>query len=536
MNNLPIGLIILTVVAALVYLGIAQRVLDKMRLSDRAAFVILALIILGSYLEPFSFGAIGLQINLGGALVPIGVALYLITTADERREKVRATIASLGAAAGILFFDKVLPIEPGALAFDIDSLFLPAIIAAGIAYALGRSRRASFAAGVLGIVLVDIAAAMENAYRGLQGVPITIGGAGLFDAVLLTGVLAVVIAEVVGEIYERITKYTGVKWVKPIALISLAVMVLSGALLGGASIVNMNTALIGNELSDGSYFRLIDNQNNVLLKTARNIRVGDKYIGADNIPYRVVSIQGLDAIMEEIEEIEFIEVRETQLEGLWRFFTGDEIEDVPQQEDGPSDRDDRAEQLEPVGPVIFYHTHNAESFVSSDGTHSIYGKGGIHEVGSEFKKSLEELRVTAVHAEDLHLPHDRGAYRRSRRTVSRLLEKDPELLFDIHRDAAPQQVYAEKVDGTWVTQVLFVVGRQNQNKNVNLDFARELKAVADEVHPDLVKGILVASGNYNQDMFPRSLLLEVGSHTNARESAERGIALFSEVVREYLDR
>jgi len=106
----------------------------------------------------------------------------------------------------------------------------------------------------------------------------------------------------------------------------------------------------------------------------------------------------------------------------------------------------------------------------------------------------------------------------------------------VHRDALSQPEYAAKVSGEWVTQVMMVVGRQNPSVSQNRAFAMRLKAVADEIHPGLVRGILVGRGNYNQDLFPRALLLEIGSHTNMRESAERGAILFGEVVKTLLEK
>lgn len=43
----------------------------------------------------------------------------------------------------------------------------------------------------------------------------------------------------------------------------------------------------------------------------------------------------------------------------------------------------------------------------------------------------------------------------------------------------------------------------------------------------------MAWGSYNQDLYPLELLLEVGSHTNTKESAQKGIALFADVVAFY---
>ncbi|MGI6150324.1 MAG: stage II sporulation protein P, partial [Limnochordia bacterium] len=71
------------------------------------------------------------------------------------------------------------------------------------------------------------------------------------------------------------------------------------------------------------------------------------------------------------------------------------------------------------------------------------------------------------------------------------------------------------------------------NLGVNREFAQSMKALADQIYPGLVKGIFYGRGNYNQDLSPLALLLEVGAHTNSREAAERGISLFADVVDQY---
>ena len=68
-----------------------------------------------------------------------------------------------------------------------------------------------------------------------------------------------------------------------------------------------------------------------------------------------------------------------------------------------------------------------------------------------------------------------------------------------------------------MTQIQFVVGRQNQNLGINRQYATSLKAVADQIFPGLIKGIFFGRGNYNQDLSPLNLLLEVGAHTNSRK-------------------
>ena len=133
----------------------------------------------------------------------------------------------------------------------------------------------------------------------------------------------------------------------------------------------------------------------------------------------------------------------------------------------------------------------------------------------------------------MHLPHDRGAYRRSRVTAQQLLKKSPDAIFDVHRDAAPWDAYAVEVDGDMVTRIQIVVGLSHPGTAANKKYAFDLKGYADRIHPGLVRGVFLIWGGYNQDLSPLSLLLEVGAHTNSKEAAMRGISLFSDVVAYY---
>ena len=81
MERFPVGIIILIIVSILIYLGLAQRALDRMRLSDRGALVVIAAIILGSFINiPLPFLPFTTSVNVGGALVPVAL-VYLLKQA-----------------------------------------------------------------------------------------------------------------------------------------------------------------------------------------------------------------------------------------------------------------------------------------------------------------------------------------------------------------------------------------------------------------------------------------------------------------------
>lgn len=200
---MPIGTIALIVVGVLIYFGVAHRMLDRMRLTDRAALWWIGAILVGSLI---SFTLVRfptrLTLNVGGGLVPIALGVWLVVTADEAAEKTRAVVAALLAGGAVWAMRKFLPVGEPQNVFEPQYLY--AVAAAAVAYAFGRSRRAAFVAGVWGVLLADLAGYFETFVRPVPGVEVFIGGGGAFDTIVIAGLGAVLLAEVVGETLERI--------------------------------------------------------------------------------------------------------------------------------------------------------------------------------------------------------------------------------------------------------------------------------------------------------------------------------------------
>ena len=104
--------------------------------------------------------------------------------------------------------------------------------------------------------------------------------------------------------------------------------------------------------------------------------------------------------------------------------------------------------------VGMYHTHNDECYLDADGTDSVYGAGGSHDVGKELKSQFEKLGINVAYSQDLHLPHNSGAYTRSQVTASSLLKNNNlQAIFDIHRDSTPRSEYITSVNGKTMSKV-----------------------------------------------------------------------------------
>ena len=233
---------------------------------------------------------------------------------------------------------------------------------------------------------------------------------------------------------------------------------------------------------------------------------GDIYIAADNISYSVVHVENGRVIVAENGRVELPSVH-------WL------------------DINDAITVSALSRKICLYCTHSDESYTPTDGFYSTTERGTIYQVAESFTEALEVEGIQAFLANTLHHPHDAGAYRRSRQTAINLLKHNiPDCLIDIHRDGIPDPTsYKVEIGGEEVSKIRLLVGRGNQNADMNKEFALLIKAVADYVYPGLIKDIYLGKGTFNQDLLPRSLLLECGTYTLARERVQRSMPLLADV-------
>jgi stage II sporulation protein P len=272
-------------------------------------------------------------------------------------------------------------------------------------------------------------------------------------------------------------------------------------------------SICATELPSGEYFTLINENNQMIHQTGLIVNIGDEYITADNSRYRVTFIDGKTASCIYLGEEAMPVLEYSPQRKAWVF----KSRDIP-----------AVTGKKPT--IAVYHTHNDESYIPGDGTESIDGRGGIHDVGETLVSQLKKLGFNVEYSENNHNPHDINAYTRSRRTASTLLKKNPDVVLDVHRDATPPEQYKAEVKGKEVTKVKLVIGRQNPNMKTNLEFAKKIKALMDKKQPGLSNGIFMGKSTFNQDLHPRSVLIEVGAHTNSKDNAEQGVALFAQTL------
>lgn len=265
----------------------------------------------------------------------------------------------------------------------------------------------------------------------------------------------------------------------------------------------------------GEIYTVFTEDGATLFQIAGAVSVGDEYISAENQLYEIISVD------------------EQHKTAVARLVGAEEMPDVSwlnAEQDAVSVYAQADKKL-----IAMYVTHGDESYVPTDGTESEEDGGGIYDVAKQFKAELEALGITVALDTSSHLPHDGGAYRRSRQTAVRLAEKAPDALIDIHRDGIPDpDEYTHTVAGDPVAKVRLLVGRANQNSAANRSFAKQIKAVADKMYPGLIKDIFIGKGNYNQEIMPHAILLEFGTHTISKERALASTELMANVLNKTL--
>lgn len=252
-----------------------------------------------------------------------------------------------------------------------------------------------------------------------------------------------------------------------------------------------------------TYFTVYDSEkmDHVLFLKGDDVNNGDMYLSHDNKLYEVGSVD---------------EKNKTAIAKFVR------DEKLPSFGVKPSQKAGMTAKAAVTKNVGVYHTHNDESYYTPDGVDSVYGKGGIHDVGKALVENLQKLGFNVNYREDLHLPHNSGAYTRSQVTAKALLDSGVDGIFDIHRDSTSRKYYLTTVNGEQMSAVRMVVGASSANYEENKKFAYQIKAYADEAYPGLIKDIYIGKGNYNQQLSTRAMLFEFGC-----ENIEKDLAIKS---------
>jgi uncharacterized membrane protein len=128
-------------------------------------------------------------VNVGGAVVPVLISIYLLA----QQPKIIGQAALATAIVGLVVNRSARPIRGLGIA---TPMFIPPIVAALAGYFLGGPQHAATVAYIGGVMGTLMGADIMNLGRLSDlGAPVaSIGGAGTFDGIFLTGIVAVLLA------------------------------------------------------------------------------------------------------------------------------------------------------------------------------------------------------------------------------------------------------------------------------------------------------------------------------------------------------
>jgi uncharacterized membrane protein len=215
----PVALAFLFIILlVLIEIGILQYAYHKIGIAPRHMFTLLVLSLLGSYINipvahlPPEYVYSGQQItfygmtyivplvtewpgtviavNFGGAVVPVILSIYLLV---KNRLYLRGLLGV--AIVTVVVYSMAHPVRGVGIA---EPTFIPPLVTAGVALLLSRRSAPPLAyiAGSLG-TLIGADILNLDKIQGLGAPVASIGGAGTFDGIFLTGILSVLLAALV---------------------------------------------------------------------------------------------------------------------------------------------------------------------------------------------------------------------------------------------------------------------------------------------------------------------------------------------------
>lgn len=189
--------------------------------------------------------------------------------------------------------------------------------------------------------------------------------------------------------------------------------------------------------------------------------------------------------------------------------------------------------------VLILHTHTTESYEpyekdwydDSYTSRSADPSNGVIAVGEAIAEQLAAAGINVIHDCTVHDLTYSGAYSRSLGTALSVIGRYPsvKVVLDVHRDAV------EYEDGTRVSAVTEINGKKAAQTMIicaaddgtfevpdfmnNLRFASAFQQSMESHYPTLTRPVLFQYCQYNQQVSPGALLVEVGSHGNSIDQA-----------------
>lgn len=196
--------------------------------------------------------------------------------------------------------------------------------------------------------------------------------------------------------------------------------------------------------------------------------------------------------------------------------------------------------------VLILSTHATESYTKVPG--QSYKESSSYRtldpdynmlaIGTYLAQLLEAGGIRVVRDQGLHdYPEYTDAYTRSQAAAEEMLRAHPEvfLILDLHRDSLTDDDGREldtsaTVNGQDAAQLMFLMSTGHDGWKDNMNLAVKMTAWLEKTYPGVTRGIFTRTMNYNQQLSPGALLVEVGAAGNTQEEAMRAVQALAEAI------
>jgi len=199
-------------------------------------------------------------------------------------------------------------------------------------------------------------------------------------------------------------------------------------------------------------------------------------------------------------------------------------------------------------PIIYlYNSHQLENY--SNENLEIYGiTPNVLMASYILKEKLNKLGLSTI-VETTNLSDflnvngwdHSSSYKASRLLLLDNISKYDSLKYfiDIHRDSVSKSVSTVTINGKNYAKILFVVGLEHDDYQLNLDNMSKINSISEKYYPGLSRGIYKKSGSgvngiYNQDVNGNVILIEVGAVYNNIEEVLNTMEALSNILYYYI--
>lgn len=192
------------------------------------------------------------------------------------------------------------------------------------------------------------------------------------------------------------------------------------------------------------------------------------------------------------------------------------------------------EHRESTKRIFLYNTHQTETYTDDV---------SIYEVTVKLAQMLKEAGFEVVFESSnfLEQAQKEGLKYNQLYTISRRYVNEAfvnyggfDLVIDVHRDSCDRSVSLLRTNEKDYAKMMFVVGMKSSNAAAVMQLSRTLTDKMLQRQSGIMREPFERQSVYNQDMFERMVLLEVGGDQNSSQEALNSLAVFVEMLKEEL--